>query len=204
MSLVGKKAPLFTAGAVINGGEIISGFTLEQFIGKKHIVLFFYPKDFTLVCPTELHAFQELLADFEVRNTQLIACSTDTEECHQGWLRLDKKDGGIKGITYPIIADKEKTISHNYGVLDGEYFFDEAGQLCATGPMIALRGLFVIDKNGVIMHELINPYPIGRNVLEVLRTIDALQNYEELGEVCPAIWQKGQETLRETRESIAN
>ena len=115
--LVGKKAPLFSTKAVINGGEIVDNYSLDQFLGKKTIVLFFYPKDFTFVCPTELFAFQEKIEEFEKRNVQLIACSTDTEQSHWGWLQVDKDNGGIKGINYPILADIDKTISMNYDVL---------------------------------------------------------------------------------------
>src|SRR5690606_23905219 len=124
-TLVGKKAPVFKAGAVIKGGEIVENFSLEQFIGKKHVVFFFYPKDFTFVCPTELHAFQEQLKEFEARNCAVVACSTDTEESHWGWLQMDKKNGGIKGITYPIVADTTKTISLSFGTLAGDYDVDD-------------------------------------------------------------------------------
>ena len=145
--LVGKKAPHFSAGAVINGGEVVSGFSLDQYVGKNPVVLFFYPKDFTFVCPSELHAFQAKLAEFEARGAKVVACSTDTEESHWGWLQVPKNKGGIEGVTYPIIADTSKTISEAYGVLAGEYDYDVDGNLYATGPMIAYRGLFLIDKN---------------------------------------------------------
>ena len=118
MSLVGKKAPYFRANAVINGKRIVEDFSLDQYLGKKHVVFFFYPKDFTFVCPTELHAYQEKLAEFEKRNCAVVACSTDTEESHWGWLQMPKNKGGIEGITYPIIADTAKTISSNFGTLD--------------------------------------------------------------------------------------
>lgn len=202
--LVGKKAPIFKASAVINGGTIVNDFSLEQYLGKKHVVLFFYPKDFTFVCPTELHAFQEKLGEFEKRNTVLVACSTDTEQSHWGWLQMDKKHGGIKGITYPVIADTTKTISSNFDVLTGEYFTNEEGELCATGSMIAYRGLFLIDKAGVVRHQLINDLPIGRSVEEALRVVDALQFNEENGEVCPANWVKGSEGLKATHEGVAD
>ena len=203
-SLVGKKAPSFKAGAITNGGTVVSDFSLDQFIGKKHVVFFFYPKDFTFVCPTELHAFQEKLAEFESRNCAVVACSTDTEESHWGWLQMEKKAGGIKGITYPIVADVSKTISDNYGVLAGEYDYDENGNLVANGPMIAYRGLFLIDKNGVVMHQLINNFPLGRNVEEALRMVDALQFFEENGEVCPANWSKGSEGMKANHEGVAD
>ena len=130
--LVGKSAPGFTASAVINGNDIVEGFTLEQFKGK-YVVLFFYPKDFTFVCPTELHAFQARLADFKERGVELVAVSTDTEQSHWGWLQMEKKHGGIKGITYPVVADTNKTISSNYDVLAGDFFYDEDGMLQAEG-----------------------------------------------------------------------
>jgi peroxiredoxin (alkyl hydroperoxide reductase subunit C) len=203
-SLVGKKAPSFKAGAITNGGTVVSDFSLDQFVGKKHVVFFFYPKDFTFVCPTELHAFQEKLAEFESRNCAVVACSTDTEESHWGWLQMEKNAGGIKGITYPIVADVSKTISDNYGVLAGEYDYDVDGNLVANGPMIAYRGLFLIDKDGVVMHQLINNFPLGRNVEEALRMVDALQFFEENGEVCPANWSKGSEGMKANHEGVAD
>lgn len=204
MSLVARKAPSFVAPAVINGEEIVENFSLDQYLGKKHVVFFFYPKDFTFVCPTELHAFQEKLAEFEARNVQVVACSTDTEQSHWGWLQVDKKAGGIKGVTYPIVADTTKTISMNFGVLYGEYGYDEEGQMVADGPMVAFRGLFLIDKNGVVQHELINNLPLGRSVDEALRMVDALQYFEEKGEVCPANWNKGKEGMKATHEGVAD
>ena len=129
MVLVGKKAPHFISSAVINGEKIVKDFSLDQFIGKKHVVLFFYPKDFTFVCPSELHAFQEKLNDFKERGVEVIACSTDTPESHWGWLQVAKENGGIKGITYPLIADQTKTIASNYGVLFGDYVLNENDEL---------------------------------------------------------------------------
>lgn len=202
-SLVGKKAPSFTAGAVINGGEIVKDFSLDQYIGKKYVVFFFYPKDFTFVCPTELHAFQDKLKDFESRNVAVVGCSTDTEESHWGWLQMDKAAGGIKGVTYPIVADTTKTISLNYGTLFGDYDVDDDGNLIATGPMIAFRGLYLIDKKGVVRHMLINDLPLGRNVDEAIRMVDALQFNEENGEVCPANWSKGKEGMKADHKGVA-
>jgi peroxiredoxin (alkyl hydroperoxide reductase subunit C) len=202
-TLVGKKAPSFKAGAVVNGKEIVENFSLDQYLGKNYVVLFFYPKDFTFVCPTELHAFQEKLAEFESRGVKVVGCSTDTEESHWAWLQLSKNQGGIQGVSYPIIADTSKTISDTYGVLAGEYIYDENGDLVATGPMIAYRGLFLIDKNGIVHHELINNFPLGRNVDEAIRMVDALQFFEENGEVCPANWSKGKEGMKATHEGVA-
>ncbi len=204
MVLVGKKAPHFVSSAVINGEKIVKDFSLDQFIGKKHVVLFFYPKDFTFVCPSELHAFQEKLNDFKERGVEVIACSTDTPESHWGWLQVAKENGGIKGITYPLIADQTKTIASNYGVLFGDYVLNENDELEAEGPMISFRGLFLIDKKGVVQHQLVNHLPLGRNVDEALRIVDALQHHEENGEVCPANWSKGKDGMKESFEGVAD
>ncbi len=201
--LVGKKAPQFNAQAVVNGREFVDNFSLDQFIGQKHVVLFFYPKDFTFVCPTELHAFQEKLDAFKSRNTEVVAVSTDTEQSHFGWLQVDKNHGGIKGITYPLVADTNKTISKNYDVLAGDYYYDENDMLQAEGEMIAYRGLFLIDKEGIVRHQIVNDLPLGRNVDEALRMVDALQFVEENGEVCPANWNKGKDGMQATHEGVA-
>ena len=201
--LVGKKAPQFKAAAVLNGSEIVEEFSLDQYLGKKHVVLFFYPKDFTFVCPTELHAFQEAMAEFESRNTAVVAVSTDTEQSHWGWLQMSKNDGGIKGVKYPVVADTNKTISKNFDVLTGDYFYNDNDELEATGELIAYRGLFLIDKEGIVRHQLVNDLPLGRNVDEALRMIDALQFFEENGEVCPANWSKGKEGMQATHEGVA-
>lgn len=201
--LVGKKAPSFKAAAVINGEEIIEDFSLDQFIGSKYVLLFFYPKDFTFVCPTELHAFQERLEDFKSRDVEVVAVSTDTEQSHWGWLQLPKKEGGIQGITYPIVADTNKTISHNFDVLTGDYYYDDEGFLQADAELVAYRGLFLIDKNGVVRHQIVNDLPLGRNVEEAIRMVDALQYFEEKGEVCPANWEKGKEGMAATHEGVA-
>jgi len=202
--LVGKKAPQFTASAVINGEEIIEDFTLEQFKGNKYVILFFYPKDFTFVCPTELHAFQSKLEDFKKLNVEVVAVSTDTEQSHWGWLQIPKDKGGIEGITYPIVADTNKTISANYDVLTGSYYYNEEDQLQADGEMVAYRGLFLIDKEGVVRHQLVNDLPLGRNVDEALRMVKALQFNEEKGEVCPANWDEGKSGMNATHEGVAS
>lgn len=202
--LVGKKAPSFSATAVIKGGQIIADYSLDQFVGEKPVLFFFYPMDFTFVCPTELFAFQNKLAEFEARGVEVVACSTDTEQSHWGWLQMDKSEGGIKGITYPLVADTSKTISANFGVLAGDYELDENENMCATGPMIAYRGLFLIDKNGIVQHQIVNNFPLGRNVDEALRMVDALQHFEENGEVCPANWSKGDDAMKGTHESVAD
>jgi len=203
-TLVGKKAPSFKAAAVVNGGEIINDFSLDQYLGKHHVLFFFYPKDFTFVCPSELHAFQTALGEFESRGVKVVACSTDTEESHWGWLQVPKNKGGIQGVTYPILADTTKTISEAFGVLAGEYEYDEEGNLTASGPMIAYRGLYLINKEGMVMHQLINFFPLGRNVDEALRMVDALQYFEENGEVCPANWQKGDAAMKPSFDGVAD
>ena len=200
--LVGKKAPSFSAGAVINGKEVVSGFSLDQFIGKNEVLFFFYPKDFTFFCPSELHAFQAKLGEFEARGVKVVACSTDTEESHWGWLQVPKNKGGIEGVTYPLVADTSKTISEAFGVLAGEYEYDMEGRLEASGPMIAYRGLFLIDKNGIVMHQLVNNFPLGRNVDEALRMVDALQFFQENGEVCPANWTKGDDGMKPSFDGV--
>lgn len=201
-TLVGTKAPEFSANAVLNGGEIVENFSLEQFIGNKYVVLFFYPKDFTFVCPTELHAFQEKISEFESRNAQLVAVSTDQEFSHWAWLNTPKNKGGIQGVTYPLVADTNKTISREYGVLAG-VDYDEEGYEIISGEQVAYRGLVLIDLNGNVRHYLVNDMPLGRNVDEAIRILDALQHFEEHGEVCPANWGKGKEAMHADAEGVA-
>ena len=201
--LVGRKAPKFSASAVLNGEEIVENFSLDQYLGKKNVVLFFYPKDFTFVCPTELHAFQAKLAQFESKDTAVVAVSTDTEMSHWGWLQMPKEQGGIKGVTYPVVADTNKTISTNYDVLVGDWDYNEEGEMIAEGELIAYRALFLIDKNGVVRHELVNDLPLGRNVDEALRMVDALTFLEENGEVCPANWSEGKSGMQATHAGTA-
>jgi peroxiredoxin (alkyl hydroperoxide reductase subunit C) len=203
-TLVGKKAPSFKAAAVVNGGEIVKDFSLDQYLGKNHVIFFFYPKDFTFVCPSELHAFQAALGEFESRGVKVVACSTDTEESHWGWLQVPKNKGGIQGVTYPIVADTAKTISEAFGVLAGEYEYDMEGNLTASGPMIAYRGLYLINKEGMVMHQLVNFFPLGRNVDEAIRMVDALQYFEENGEVCPANWHKGDAAMKPSFDGVAD
>lgn len=202
--LVGKKAPLFEADAVINGGEFVEKFSLEQFIGKKHVIFFFYPLDFTFVCPTELIAFQDKFAEFEKRNCAVVACSIDSKFSHWAWLNLDRNKGGIKGVKYPIVSDITKTISANYDVLAGEYYSGENGNLEFEGGAVAFRGLFLIDKQGIVRHQVVNDLPLGRSVEEAIRMVDALQFFEENGEVCPADWHKGDEGMKATADGVAS
>ncbi len=185
--LVGKSAPDFAEKAVIKE-QIKENFSLSQFKGKKYVVLFFYPLDFTFVCPTEMHAFQEKKAEFEARDCQVIACSTDSWFSHTAWLQTPKTEGGIEGVEYPIISDFNKTIAESYDVL-------------LDGGM-ALRGLFLIDKEGIVKHQTVNDLGLGRNVNEVLRLVDALQYTEKHGEVCPANWNKGDEGMTTDSEGL--
>lgn len=201
--LVGKQAPHFSAPAVVNGGEFVSAFSLDQFLGNKNVILFFYPKDFTFVCPTELHAFQEKLSEFENRHTAVVGVSTDTEQCHWAWLQTPKNHGGIEGVKYPLVADANKTISAAYDVLNGEFGVDDEGRLTASSEMIAYRGLFLIDKNGTVRHQLVNDLPLGRNVDEALRLVDALTFFETHGEVCPANWAPGKDGMKADHAGVA-
>ncbi len=201
--LTGKKAPLFDSPAVINGGEIIESFSLDQYLGQKYVVFFFYPADFTFVCPTELLAFQKKMDEFEKRNVAVVGCSTDSEFSHWKWLNTPVNQGGIEGVKYPLVVDQNKTISENFDVLAGEYEYDENGQLHFHGAPKSYRGLFLIDKEGVVQHQVVNNMPLGRSVEETLRMVDALQFFEENGEVCPADWKLGDEALQPTQEGIA-
>jgi peroxiredoxin (alkyl hydroperoxide reductase subunit C) len=202
--LVGKKAPSFEADAVVNGGEFVEKFSLQQYIGKKHVVFFFYPLDFTFVCPTELLAFQDKIQEFEKRNVAVVGCSIDSKFSHWAWLNTEKKKGGIHGVRYPIVSDLSKTIAANYDVLAGEWMYNEDGTIEFDGVAQAFRGLFLIDKHGIVRHQVVNDFPLGRSIDEALRMVDALQFFEENGEVCPADWHKGDEGMKETADSVAN
>ncbi|QQL44185.1 peroxiredoxin [Sulfuriroseicoccus oceanibius] len=201
--LVGKQAPAFSAKAV-KGETIIEDFSLEQFLGEKYVLLFFYPKDFTFVCPTELHRFQEELAEFEKRNVQVVGCSTDTEFSHWAWLQTPRDKGGIQGVNYPIVADTNKTISSDYDVLAGEYVENEFGEIEIEGELVAYRGLFLIDKDGVVRHQVVNDMPLGRSIKEAIRVIDALQHFEQHGEVCPMDWQKGDDAMTPDHSGVSS
>lgn len=180
-------APEFTAQAVIDN-EIVKNFSLRSFRGK-NVILFFYPLDFTFVCPTELHAFQDALEEFEKRNTQVIGCSVDSVYAHLAWLNIPKSKGGIQGIEYPLIGDINKTIARDYDVL-----LPEEG--------IACRGLFLIDSQGMIRHQVMNDLPLGRSIAEVLRMVDALSYFEQHGEVCPANWRPNEKSMKPTQEGL--
>ncbi|MGZ3633127.1 MAG: peroxiredoxin [Parachlamydiaceae bacterium] len=185
--LVGNRAPQFHANAVISG-EIVNDFSLDRYIGQ-YVVFFFYPLDFTFVCPTELHAFQDKLKEFEDRNTQVVGCSVDSCYTHLAWLQTPRSKGGIEGVSYPLVADLNKSIAESFGVL-------------MKREGIALRGLFLIDREGVVRHQVVNDLPIGRSVDEVLRTLDALISFDHHGEVCPANWQVGKRMMKPTQEGL--
>ncbi len=186
-TLVGKKAPDFESKAVVKG-RVVENFSLKSYRGQ-NVLFFFYPLDFTFVCPTELHAFQERAADFEKRNTQVVGCSVDSVYSHFAWLNVSKHEGGIQGIEYPLVSDLNKTISEAYDVL-------------VPGEGIAYRALFLIDRHGTIRHSLINDLPLGRSVEEALRIVDALNYFEQHGEVCPANWKSGKKSLQASNEGV--
>ncbi len=185
--LVGKKAPSFRAKAV-QGSEVIDQFSLEALQGK-YVILFFYPLDFTFVCPTELHAFEAKREKFLERDCELVGCSVDSHFSHLAWLRTPKSEGGIAGVSYPLVADMTKSIARDYDVLK-----EDEG--------IAYRGLFLIDREGVVRHQLVNDLPLGRSVDEALRLLDALRFVEEHGEVCPANWQQGDRSMQPSQEGL--
>ncbi|MCC6123796.1 MAG: peroxiredoxin [Pirellulales bacterium] len=187
-TLVTKSAPDFTATAVMPDNSFADGFRLSSYRGK-YVVLFFYPLDFTFVCPSEIIAFDAALEKFHKKNAEVIGVSVDSHFTHLAWKNTPRDHGGIGQIRYPLVADLNKKIAADYGVLL------DAG--------IALRGLFLIDKSGVVRHALINDLPLGRNVEEALRLLDALQFHEQHGEVCPANWREGQEAMKPTAEGVA-
>lgn len=202
--LVGKKAPLFEADAVINGIEFVEKFSLEQYIGKKYVIFFFYPADFTFVCPTEILAFQNNIAEFDKRDVVIVGCSVDSRHSHLAWLNTEPQNGGIRGVTFPLVSDFSKTIAENYDVLAGEYDYDEENDLSVfDGEPVAYRGLFLIDKQGVVRHQVVNDIPLGRNIDEALRMVDALQYFEEHGEVLPANWKPGNDAIEPSAAGIA-
>ncbi|MGI4736913.1 MAG: peroxiredoxin [Janthinobacterium lividum] len=186
--LVGKRAPSFKAFAVI-GSQLEEEFSLDRYMGKRYVLLFFYPADFSGLCPTELLAFQTMLPEFERRGVAVIGCSTDSHQSHQAWLRTPQAEGGIAGVTYPLVADASKTIAANYDVLAGHYDYSEAGEMVFVGSPQAYRGLFLIDRDGIVRHQLVNDRFLGRRISDALRMVDALQHFEEHGETCPADWE---------------
>ncbi|MCJ7801460.1 MAG: peroxiredoxin [Candidatus Marinimicrobia bacterium] len=203
--LVTKQAPDFKATAVM-GDNSFKDVSLSDYKGKK-VVLFFYPMDFTFVCPTEIIAFDHRLAEFEKRGVQVLGCSIDSEFSHLAWKTTDINKGGIGNVKYPLIADKDKSISRKYDVLIGAipaYVETEEGEEETTiGGSIALRASFLIDEEGIVRHAVINDLPLGRNIDEMLRTIDALTFNQKHGEVCPAGWKEGDAGMEETHGGVA-
>lgn len=205
MSLVGKKFPNITVDAISYMGDNLRINVLEEATkNNKKVLLFWYPKDFTFVCPTELHAFQEALPEFEKRNTIVIGASVDTNEVHFAWLNTPKADGGIEGVTYPILADTTRNLSKTLGILDAEEVYsEELDDMLLEGSNVTYRATYLIDETGKIFHESVNDMPLGRNVKEYLRLIDAYTHVQTHGEVCPANWEKGKEAMSADRKSTA-
>jgi len=203
--LVGKKAPEFTAAAVMADGSINENFSLSDYEGKA-VVLFFYPLDFTFVCPSELIAFDHRIKEFEARGVQVIGCSIDSQFSHVAWRNTAVNDGGIGPVAYPLVADVSKSIAADYDVLIGnESLQDDDGDMIhLLGGSVAYRGSFLIDKEGNVRHQVVNDLPLGRNVDEMLRMIDALQFHEEHGEVCPAGWNKGDKGMVADADGVAS
>ncbi len=204
--LVTKPAPDFTAEAVM-GDNTIKEISLSDYRGKK-VVLFFYPLDFTFVCPTEIIAFDKKLAEFEKRNVQVLGCSVDSKWTHLAWKNTEINKGGIGNIKYPLIADITKSMARDYdvlmGALDATVITDDEQRETSVGGDITLRGSFLIDEDGIVRHELRNDEPLGRNIDDMLRMVDVLAHHQEFGDVCPAGWQKGEDAMQDNPESVAN
>jgi len=205
MSLVGKKFPNITVDAISEMGDNLRINVLEEAVkNNKKVLLFWYPKDFTFVCPTELHAFQAALPEFNNRNTVVIGASCDTNEVHFAWLNTPKNNGGIEGVTYPLLADTTRNLSTALGILDAEEVFnEETGDYLVEGSNVTYRATYLIDETGKIFHESVNDMPLGRNVNEYLRLIDAYTHVQTKGEVCPANWENGKEAMSADRLSTA-
>jgi peroxiredoxin (alkyl hydroperoxide reductase subunit C) len=207
MTTVGKKFPNLTVNAMNDMGDTFSLNILDQAVNKKKkILLFWYPKDFTFVCPTELHAFQESLSEFEKRNTIVVGASCDTAEVHFAWLNTPKDSGGIEGVTYSLLADSNRNLANTLGILDetNERVDDETGVVLVDGDSVPYRATYLIDEEGLVFHEGVNHMPIGRNVNEFLRLIDAYTHVQEKGEVCPANWEDGKDAMNANREGVSS
>ena len=204
--LVTKLAPEFKTQAVMPDNSI-QEVSLSDYKGKK-VVLFFYPLDFTFVCPTELLAFDKRLNDFESRETQVLGCSVDSRWAHLAWKNTDVNNGGIGNVKYPLLQDLDKSIARNYDVLVGAtnayVETSDTAENTTVGGGVALRGSFLIDENGVVRHAVLNDLPLGRNIDEMLRMIDALAHHQKHGEVCPAGWKDGESAMKESPEGVAN
>ena len=204
--LVTKPAPNFKTMAVMPDNSIDT-VSLEDYKGKK-VVLFFYPLDFTFVCPTELLAFDKRLGEFESRNTQVLGCSVDSRWAHLAWKNTDINNGGIGQVKYPLLQDLDKSIARNYDVLVGatDAFVEteDSAETTTVGGGVALRGSYLIDEEGIIRHAVLNDLPLGRNIDEMLRMIDALSHHQKHGEVCPAGWKDGDSAMAESPEGVSN
>lgn len=207
MSLVGKKFPNIAVDAMSEMGDNLKINILEEATkNNKKVLLFWYPKDFTFVCPTELHAFQAALPEFTKRNTIVIGASCDTNEVHFAWLNTPKDNGGIEGVTYPILADTNRNLSNILGILDidSTSYSDDTDSIIVEGSNVTYRATYLIDEEGRIFHESVNDMPLGRNVDEYLRLVDAFTHFQQKGEVCPANWEEGKEAMTATREGVAS
>ncbi|MFV0571805.1 MAG: peroxiredoxin [Xanthomarina gelatinilytica] len=206
MAFVGIKFPNLNVDAMNDMGDTFKVNVLEEAVNnKKKVVLFWYPKDFTFVCPTELHAFQEAMEEFKKRNTIVIGASCDTPEVHFAWLNTPKDNGGIEGVTYPILADSNRNLSSILGILDitNEKYDEETGIVTVEGDNVTYRATYLIDEEGTVFHEGINHMPLGRNVKEYLRLIDAYTHVQEKGEVCPANWEEGKDAMQPNAKGTA-
>ena len=190
MVLVTRQAPDFTSSAVLGNGEIVNNFNFKKHIEGKAAVLFFYPLDFTFVCPSELIAFDHRYEEFKKRGVEVVGVSIDSQFTHNAWRNTPTENGGIGAVKYALAADVKHEIAKAYGIEHPE-------------EGVALRGSFLIDKNGVVRHQVVNDLPLGRNIDEMLRMVDALQFHEEHGEVCPAQWEKGKEGMKDSPEGVA-
>ena len=190
MVLVTRQAPDFTCAAVLGNGEIVNNFNFKKHINGKAAVLFFYPLDFTFVCPSELIAFDHRYEEFKKRGVEVVGVSIDSEFTHNAWRNTPTENGGIGAVKYALAADVKHEIAKAYGIEHPE-------------EGVALRGSFLIDKNGIVRHQVVNDLPLGRNIDEMLRMVDALQFHEEHGEVCPAQWEKGKEGMKDSPEGVA-
>ncbi len=207
MTLVGKNFPNLSVDAMNEMGDTFKVNVLEEAKkNNKKVLLFWYPKDFTFVCPTELHAFQEALPEFEKRNTIVIGASCDTPEVHFAWLNTSKDNGGIEGVTYPILADSNRNLANTLGILDiqKETFNEETNTYVVEGDNVTYRATYLIDEEGKVFHEGVNDMPLGRNVSEFMRMIDAYAHVQTHGEVCPANWEEGKEAMKADRDGVAS
>jgi peroxiredoxin (alkyl hydroperoxide reductase subunit C) len=207
MTSVGKKFPDLNVNAMNEMGDTISVNILEKAQAeKKKVLLFWYPKDFTFVCPTELHAFQEALPEFQKRNTIVMGASCDTAEVHFAWLNTPKDSGGIEGVTYDLLADSNRNLANTLGILDetNERVDEETGVVLVDGDSVPYRATYLVDEEGMVFHEGVNHMPIGRNVAEYLRLIDAFTHVQEKGEVCPANWEEGKDAMNANRDGVAS